>query len=141
MTHDEVAEVLALEHFMETRMGNDTAASADAYEPRDQIAPRSDLSFFMNRQADLLEQQMDDVAAKVMREGARAIEYLAATFVEEGMRARKLERQRNELAEALRPIAAAYPNDPGTSDLDNEQPVTITLGDVRKVWAALARLK
>lgn len=43
------------------------------------------------------------------------------------------------LIAALQPIAAAYPDDPGTSDLDNEQPVTITLGDVRKVWRALGK--
>lgn len=49
-------------------------------------------------------------------------------------------KQRDALANALRIITAAYPDDPGTSDLDNEQPVTITLGDIRRVWAALARL-
>lgn len=43
------------------------------------------------------------------------------------------------LREALRPIAAAYPDDPGTSDLDDEQPVRITLGDVRRAWKALAK--
>lgn len=45
----------------------------------------------------------------------------------------------DDLIAALQPIAAAYPDDPGTSDLDNEQPVTITLGDVRRVWAALGK--
>jgi len=44
-----------------------------------------------------------------------------------------------DMVEALRPIAAAYPDDPGTSDLDNEQPVRITLGDVRRVWRALGK--
>lgn len=43
------------------------------------------------------------------------------------------------LLEALRPIADAYPNDPGTSDLYDEQPVTITLGDVRRAWRAIAQ--
>jgi hypothetical protein len=37
-------------------------------------------------------------------------------------------------------VAAAYPNDPGTSDLDDEQAVTITLGTVRRAWAALAKV-
>ncbi len=44
-----------------------------------------------------------------------------------------------DLLAALRPIAAAYPDDPGTSDLYDEQPVTITLGDVRRAWAAIAK--
>ena len=43
------------------------------------------------------------------------------------------------MVEALQPIAAAYSDDPGTSDLDNEQPVRITLGDVRRVRAALGK--
>lgn len=43
-----------------------------------------------------------------------------------------------ELLAALRPIAA-YPDDPGTSDLDDAQPVTITLGDVRRAWRAIAK--
>ena len=43
-----------------------------------------------------------------------------------------------ELALALVPLARAYRDDPGTSDLDNEQPVDrMTLGDVRRAWAAL----
>jgi hypothetical protein len=37
-------------------------------------------------------------------------------------------------------VAAAYQNDPGTSELDDEQPVSITLGDVRRAWAALAKV-
>ncbi len=41
------------------------------------------------------------------------------------------------LVEALLPIAGAYPDNPGTSDLYDEQPVTITLGDVRRVRVAL----
>lgn len=41
------------------------------------------------------------------------------------------------LVAALQPIAKAYPDDPGTSDLYDEQPVSITLGDVRRAWAAL----
>lgn len=45
------------------------------------------------------------------------------------------------LRDALLPIAAAYPDDPGTSDLDDEQPVRITLGDVRRVWKALAKAR
>ena len=45
-----------------------------------------------------------------------------------------------ELETVLRPIAAAYPDDPGTSDIDDEQPVRITLGDVRRAWAALAKV-
>ena len=44
-----------------------------------------------------------------------------------------------ELVAALQPIAAAYSDNPGTSDLDNEQPVTIALGDVRRAWAALGK--
>lgn len=43
------------------------------------------------------------------------------------------------LLEALKPIAAAYEDNPGTSDLDNDQPVRITLGDVRRAWAAIAK--
>ena len=38
---------------------------------------------------------------------------------------------------ALKPIGEAYSRDPGTSDLDNDQPVTIHLGDVRRAWQAL----
>lgn len=53
----------------------------------------------------------------------------------------RLDRENAALREALQPIAKAYPNDPGTSDLYNEQPVTITLGDVRRVWRALALLE
>ncbi len=45
-----------------------------------------------------------------------------------------------DLLPLARTVAAAYPNDPGTSDLDDEQPVTITLGTVRKAWAALAKV-
>jgi len=37
-------------------------------------------------------------------------------------------------------IGSAYSNDPGTSDLDDEQPVRITLGVVRQAWAALAKV-
>lgn len=48
---------------------------------------------------------------------------------------------RTDFVTALSPIAAAYPDDPGTSDLDDGQPVTITLGDVRRVWRALAGLR
>jgi hypothetical protein len=43
------------------------------------------------------------------------------------------------LIAALRPIAAAYSDDPGTDDLYNEQPVGITLGDVRRARMALLR--
>ncbi len=45
-----------------------------------------------------------------------------------------------ELLALARIIGSAYPNDPGTSDLDDDQPVTITLGTVRKAWAALAKV-
>lgn len=45
------------------------------------------------------------------------------------------------LEAALQPIADAYPDDPGTADLYDEQPVSITLGDVRRVWKALAKVK
>ncbi len=45
-----------------------------------------------------------------------------------------------ELLALARIIGSAYPNDPGTSDLDDEQPVTITLGTVRRAWAALAKV-
>jgi hypothetical protein len=44
-----------------------------------------------------------------------------------------------DMVAALWPIAAAYSDDPGTSDLYNDQPVSITLGDVRRVWAALRK--
>ncbi len=37
-------------------------------------------------------------------------------------------------------IGSAYPNDPGTSDLDDEQAVAITLGTVRRAWRALAKV-
>jgi hypothetical protein len=45
-----------------------------------------------------------------------------------------------ELLALARIIGSAYPNDPGTSDLDDSQPVTITLGVVRQAWAALAKV-
>jgi hypothetical protein len=45
------------------------------------------------------------------------------------------------LLSALRPIAAAYPDEPGTSDLDDEQPVTITLGHVRRARAAIREVE
>jgi hypothetical protein len=45
-----------------------------------------------------------------------------------------------DLLALARIIGSAYPNDPGTSDLDDEQPVSITLGDVRRAWAALAKV-
>lgn len=45
-----------------------------------------------------------------------------------------------DLLALARIIGSAYPNDPGTSDLDDEQPVTITLGVVRQAWAALAKV-
>lgn len=41
------------------------------------------------------------------------------------------------LISALEPIARAYEDNPGASDLDNDQPVSITLGDARRAWAAL----
>jgi hypothetical protein len=45
-----------------------------------------------------------------------------------------------DLLALARIIGSAYPDDPGTSDLDDEQPVTITLGVVRQAWAALAKV-
>ncbi len=45
-----------------------------------------------------------------------------------------------DLLALARIIGSAYPNDPGTSDLDDEQAVTITLGTVRRAWAALAKV-
>lgn len=45
-----------------------------------------------------------------------------------------------DLLALARIIGSAYPNDPGTSDLDDEQPVSISLGTVRKAWAALAKV-
>ncbi len=45
-----------------------------------------------------------------------------------------------ELLALARIIGSAYPNDPGTSDLDDEQPVPMTLGTVRRAWAALAKV-
>jgi hypothetical protein len=45
-----------------------------------------------------------------------------------------------DLLDLARIIGAAYPDNPGTSDLDDEQPVTITLGTVRRAWAALAKV-
>ncbi len=44
------------------------------------------------------------------------------------------------LADVVRAVASAYPNDPGTSDLEDSQPVTISLGVVRQAWAALAKV-
>ena len=41
------------------------------------------------------------------------------------------------LVNALLTIAKAYIDDPGTSDLDDDQPVRIYLGDVRRAWSAL----
>jgi hypothetical protein len=43
----------------------------------------------------------------------------------------------------VRPSAAAYPDDPNTSDLDDEQPVTLRLklGDVRRARAAIRDLE
>lgn len=62
------------------------------------------------------------------------------TLVESPVAARmRLMSAAGELAEALKPLARAYSDDPGTSDLDNEQPVRITLGDVRRAWAALSK--
>lgn len=46
-----------------------------------------------------------------------------------------------QIVKALEPIAASYPDDPGTSDLDNEQPVRISLGDVRRARAVLAAVR
>ena len=43
----------------------------------------------------------------------------------------------NALLAVVRKVGAAYPDDPGTSDLDDEQPVSITLKEVRAAWAAL----
>jgi hypothetical protein len=45
-----------------------------------------------------------------------------------------------DLEALARIIGSAYPNDPGTSDLDDEQPVSISLGVVRQAWAALAKV-
>jgi hypothetical protein len=47
---------------------------------------------------------------------------------------------RETLIRALLPIARAYPDDPGTSDLHPDQPVTIDLRDVRRVWYALGQV-
>lgn len=69
------------------------------------------------------------------------LEQARATAQQAAELAAKLAVENEELVKALRPIAAAYPDDPGTSDLDNEQPVVITLGDVRRAWRALARHK
>ncbi len=43
-------------------------------------------------------------------------------------------------ATVLRAVAAGFASDPGTSDLDNEQPITVrmTLGDWRMACAAVA---
>jgi hypothetical protein len=45
-----------------------------------------------------------------------------------------------ERQQIVQAVAAAYPNDPGTSDLDDAQPVSISLGVVRQAWAALAKV-
>jgi hypothetical protein len=45
-----------------------------------------------------------------------------------------------EMLPVVEAVASAYPNDPGTSDLDDAQPVTISLGVVRQAWAALAKV-
>jgi len=52
---------------------------------------------------------------------------------------RALKADRACLLAALQPIANAISNDPGTSDLDDDQPVSIRLGYVRKVWRAIFR--
>jgi hypothetical protein len=44
------------------------------------------------------------------------------------------------LIAALLPIANAYPDDPGTSDLYDDEPVKIYLGDVRRAWSALRQV-
>jgi hypothetical protein len=46
----------------------------------------------------------------------------------------------DSLVSLARIIGSAYPNDPGTSDLDDSQPVSISLGVVRQAWAALAKV-
>ena len=45
------------------------------------------------------------------------------------------------LANLLQPFVNGFVSDPGTSDLDNEQPITVRvlLGDWRKARAALAQ--
>ena len=53
--------------------------------------------------------------------------------------ARHLEVESVELLKALKPIAEAYSDDPGTDDLYDDQPVSITLGMVRKARAAIKR--
>lgn len=50
-------------------------------------------------------------------------------------------RQHEHLRRVLEKIGEAYPDDPGTSDLDDSQPAhsvtNLTLGDVRLVWSLL----
>lgn len=58
---------------------------------------RKDLVFFMDRQADLLDQQNDDIAAKIMREGVHALKYLAADLAEQVTRTKAAEAQVAEL--------------------------------------------
>jgi len=101
--------------------------------------------------------QMDDLRISAESENARLRERAEAAEraleemryanrvteqcrVNELNRAESAERALEEMRAALLPISKAYPDDPGTSDLDNEQPVTITLGDVRRVWRALSAL-
>ncbi len=48
---------------------------------------------------------------------------------------------KNELLAALEPFVAGFKSDPGTSDLDAEQPIIarVSLGDWRKARAILAK--
>ena len=55
--------------------------------------------------------------------------------------AQKAADHRQLLAEALIPLLKGFTYDPGHSDLDNEQPITlhVTLGDFRRAERALRK--
>lgn len=59
---------------------------------------------------------------------------------DEAGRCTQCDRKLPALRRLLLKIAAAYPDDPGTSDLDDEQPAhdpQLDLGDVRLAWRLL----
>lgn len=60
-------------------------------------------------------------------------------YLKEEEDARTAERERLQLLDILTMIGNSYPNDPGTSDLDDEQPVSVsmTLKEVRFAWRML----
>lgn len=65
-----------------------------------------------------------------------AMRALQLTRVQDGLRIAQLET-------ALRPFVEGFKSDPGTSDLDNEQPIVswVKLGEWRKAVSVLAESK